>query len=76
MVPFYSERGYARLSLLQAIDIWMSTCLFFVFSALLEFALVNVLSRKDVRKMVTQKRGLLDDSVTSNGNEVRDLSGH
>ena len=30
----------------QAIDVWMSTCLVFVFSALVEYSLVNVLSRK------------------------------
>ncbi|KAK6172619.1 hypothetical protein SNE40_016237 [Patella caerulea] len=34
-----------RVSYTKAIDIWMSTCLLFVFGALIEFAVVNVLSR-------------------------------
>ena len=32
----------------QAIDVWTGVCLTFVFSALLEFALVNYASRADV----------------------------
>ncbi len=40
----------------QAMDIWMSTCLVFVFAALLEFAIVNVLQRKETRRMVTMRR--------------------
>ena len=35
-----------RVSYIKGIDIWMSMCLLFVFSALLEFAVVNVISRK------------------------------
>ena len=36
-----------KVSYPKAIDIWMSMCMFFVFGALLEFAFVNVLSRRD-----------------------------
>lgn len=45
-----------RVSYTKAIDIWMSTCLLFVFSALIEFAVANVLSRKDMNKNISFKK--------------------
>ena len=35
---------------MKAIDIWMAACLCFIFSSLLEYALVNVLERKSQRR--------------------------
>lgn len=58
-----AKASLPRVSYVKAIDIWMSTCLFFVFAALIEFAYVNVLSRVD------QRRG---KSVMSNMNEAKE----
>lgn len=45
-----------RVSYTKAIDIWMSMCLVFVFAALIEFAVANVLARKDSNKGFSLKR--------------------
>merc|ERR1719510_1772202 len=39
----------------KAIDVWSGVCVFFVFSALLEYALVNYASRSDAQRAAKQK---------------------
>lgn len=42
-----------RVSYIKAIDVWMAVCLTFVFMALLEFAYINVVSRRNSKPIRT-----------------------
>ncbi|XP_064637325.1 glycine receptor subunit alpha-3-like [Lineus longissimus] len=47
-----ARQGLPHVSYVRAIDVWMTSCMAFVFGALVEYAFVNVLSRREVRKTV------------------------
>ncbi|XP_064632564.1 glycine receptor subunit alpha-2-like [Lineus longissimus] len=53
-----------KVSYIKAIDVWMSTCLVFVFGALLEFAVANVMTRKIEKK--AKKKAAAFDHVLAN----------
>ncbi|XP_064609622.1 glycine receptor subunit alpha-2-like [Liolophura sinensis] len=44
-----------RVSYVKSIDVWMAICMVFVAGALLEFAIVNVIARKDSEKILTKR---------------------
>lgn len=46
LTPLRSSSPPLQVSYVKAIDIWMAVCLLFVFSALLEYAAVNFVSRQ------------------------------
>lgn len=48
-----------RVSYIKAIDVWMATCLLFVFTALIEFSIVNVKARVQQRRLSLNKLPLL-----------------
>lgn len=62
-----------RVSYIKAIDVWMSTGLVFVFAALLEYAYINVQTRRHVKS--TSMKGTIRQSkgpiLTQNGNPDR-----
>ncbi|XP_012939426.1 glycine receptor subunit alpha-3 [Aplysia californica] len=50
-----AKSNLPRVSYLKSIDVWLATCLFFVFAALLEFAYVNVTARVEKRRMTMRE---------------------
>ncbi|XP_026876815.1 glycine receptor subunit alpha-3 [Electrophorus electricus] len=51
-----SRTSLPKVSYVKAIDIWMAVCLLFVFSALLEYAAVNFVSRQHKELLRFQRR--------------------
>ena len=54
-----------RVSYIKAIDVWMFTCMVFVFGALVEYSIVNVLARSD-KLRAKSRRDALETATVEN----------
>ncbi|KAM8843311.1 glycine receptor subunit alpha-3 isoform 2-T2 [Synchiropus picturatus] len=61
-----SRTSLPKVSYVKAIDIWMAVCLLFVFSALLEYAAVNFVSRQH-KELLRFKRHQKNKSIHKEG---------
>ncbi|XP_052282816.1 glycine receptor subunit alpha-3-like [Dreissena polymorpha] len=61
-----------KVSYIKGIDVWMATCLIFVFAALIEFACVNVKSRVERRRRESSK-GAMTSAQAGDKDNTEDM---
>ena len=61
-------RGMPAVSFTKAIDVWMATCLVFVFGSFIEYSVVNVLARREkLRNAKATAAAAVSAAVASGG---------
>uniref|UniRef100_A0A3P8RKE3 Glycine receptor, alpha 3 n=1 Tax=Amphiprion percula TaxID=161767 RepID=A0A3P8RKE3_AMPPE len=65
-----SRTSLPKVSYVKAIDIWMAVCLLFVFSALLEYAAVNFVSRQHKELLRFRRHKSKSKEVEANENRI------
>uniref|UniRef100_W5N820 Glycine receptor, alpha 3 n=1 Tax=Lepisosteus oculatus TaxID=7918 RepID=W5N820_LEPOC len=68
-----SRTSLPKVSYVKAIDIWMAVCLLFVFSALLEYAAVNFVSRQH-KELLRFRRKRKKNKVISIQKQLQNIS--
>ncbi|XP_069386208.1 glycine receptor subunit alpha-3 isoform X5 [Paralichthys olivaceus] len=68
-----SRTSLPKVSYVKAIDIWMAVCLLFVFSALLEYAAVNFVSRQHKELLRFQRHHKKEEKSKNTGGAVDPL---
>uniref|UniRef100_A0A673KIF4 Glycine receptor subunit alpha-3-like n=1 Tax=Sinocyclocheilus rhinocerous TaxID=307959 RepID=A0A673KIF4_9TELE len=67
-----SRTSLPKVSYVKAIDIWMAVCLLFVFSALLEYAAVNFVSRQHKELLRFRRKRKKSGKVWTESEDVRE----
>ncbi|KAI0210145.1 Glycine receptor subunit alpha-2 [Lamellibrachia satsuma] len=59
---YISSQSLPKVPYVKALDVWMATCMAFVFAAIMEFGLVNVQRRKEQDEFMRRARALGHDT--------------
>lgn len=61
-----ARESLPRVSYIKAIDVWMIMCLLFVFASLIEYAIVNVVARRQIKAKPVKEERMRHRGLTNN----------